>query len=73
MKKTRLASAEYDADMVKKITFHPKISDPTLASKFDFQNASTRMFLGLLDPAGSISMRYGSGSFYNQAEIERKT
>ncbi len=33
------------------------------------------MFLGLLDPdpARSISKRHGSGSFYHQAKIERKT
>jgi hypothetical protein len=34
-----------------------------------------RMLLGLLDPGGygSFSQRYGSGSFYHQAKIVRKT
>jgi hypothetical protein len=32
-----------------------------------------RMFLGLLDPAGSISQRYGSESFYHQAKIVGRT
>jgi hypothetical protein len=33
----------------------------------------SRMFFGMLDPDLSIGTRYGSGSFYHQAKILRKT